>query len=163
MATTDGIRVASPQIDVQVASEAAGIPDADEICAWAALALERQNQVVEVTVRVVDEAEMQVLNRDYRDADKPTNVLSFPAGDLSGLPADVARPLGDIVICAGVVAAEARDQNKAPADHWAHMLVHGVLHLLGHDHETDAEAAEMEALERRCLAAAGIDDPYRAR
>lgn len=105
---------------------------------------------------------MRSLNCAFRGKDKPTNVLSFPAGDVAGLPADAPLPLGDIVICAGVVGAEAAAQGKTEDDHWAHMLVHGTLHLLGFDHETDAEAADMEALETRILGEHGIADPYGA-
>ena len=98
---------------------------------------------------------------DYRGKDRETNVLSFPAGD-DGLPPDVARPLGDLVICAPVVLREAGEQGKSVADHWGHLLVHGSLHLLGFDHETDAEASAMEGLEREILAARGVADPYLA-
>ena len=103
---------------------------------------------------------MQTLNRNYRDQDKPTNVLSFPAGDVQGLPADTDTSLGDIVVCAAVVAREAREQGKTLDDHWGHMLVHGVLHLLGHNHMTDSEADEMEWFEREILAGLGIANPY---
>jgi len=105
---------------------------------------------------------MRGLNRDYRGKDKPTNVLSFPAGQVAGLPDAEPVPLGDIVVCADVVSDEAATQEKAPADHWAHMLVHGTLHLLGFDHEDETDAATMEALETRILAAGGVADPYGA-
>ena len=116
----------------------------------------------EISVRTVDSAAMRALNRDYRGKDNATNVLSFPAGSVVGLPAGEPEPLGDIVICAAVVRDEAGAQGKSTPDHWAHMLVHGTLHLLGFDHEADADAAEMEALEIRLLAARGIADPYGA-
>jgi len=90
-----------------------------------------------------------------------TNVLSFRAAAIKGLPADVAQVLGDIVICAAVVNNEAAEQGKAIDDHWAHMLVHGTLHLLGYDHETDDDAAEMEDIETRILTENGVADPYR--
>jgi probable rRNA maturation factor len=96
----------------------------------------------------------------YRDKDRPTNVLSFPAGDIVGLPDDAPHLLGDVVVCAGVVAGEAAEQGKRLEDHWAHMLVHGTLHLLGHDHGDEREAEAMEALEARILAAGDIKDPY---
>ena len=115
---------------------------------------------VEVSVRVVDEAEMQALNRDYRDQDKPTNVLAFPAGDAGFVPPGETPLLGDIVVCAGIVAREADEQGKPLEHHWGHMLVHGTLHLLGHDHATDSEAQAMEALERHILESLGIPDPY---
>ncbi len=102
---------------------------------------------VSVAIRVVDEAESRRLNAAYREKDRPTNVLSFPAElpeeVLAALP---SRPLGDLVICAPLVAAEAREQGKPVLDHWAHLTVHGVLHLRGYDHESDADAAVMEAL-----------------
>lgn len=103
---------------------------------------------------------MRSLNRDYRQKDKATNVLSFPAGAIEGLPAEAAPLLGDIVICAEVVSDEAAEQGKSTDDHWAHMLVHGTLHLLGYDHETDDDAAEMEGLEARILTVNGLRDPY---
>ena len=110
----------------------------------------------EVCVRVVDETESRTLNRRYRGKDKPTNVLSFPA-DIE-LPE--GRVWGDIVICAPVVAAEAEAQGKALEAHFAHMVVHGVLHLLGYDHESGADAETMESLETEILGRFGIGDPY---
>jgi probable rRNA maturation factor len=111
----------------------------------------------ELSVRIVNAQEMQALNRRYRHRDRPTNVLSFP----SEMPADLPfRHLGDIVVCAAVVADEAREQQKPPAAHWAHMLVHGTLHLLGHDHENPEEADIMEDLETRALASLGWPCPY---
>ena len=124
-------------VDVQIASEAQGIPAAEDIRRWVEHAASAgvRDRDFEISVRVVDESEMQALNRDYRDQDKPTNVLSFPAGDVAGLPSDVSHMLGDIVVCATVVEREAAAQGKPASDHWGHMLVHGVLHLLGHDHD----------------------------
>ena len=115
---------------------------------------------VDVSVRIVDEHEMRTLNRDYRNQDKPTNVLAFPAGDAGFVPPGEIPLLGDIVVCAAVVAREAEEQGKLLDHHWSHMLVHGTLHLLGYDHDTDLEAEEMEALERRVLNSLGIADPY---
>jgi probable rRNA maturation factor len=110
----------------------------------------------EITLRVVDEAESQRLNRDYRGIDRPTNVLSF-----SYDPPPGSDPLiGDLVICAPVVAREAAEQGKPLEAHWAHMVVHGTLHLLGHDHQNDEEAREMESLEVKILAELGFPDPY---
>ena len=103
---------------------------------------------------------MQELNKAFRDQDKPTNVLSFPAGEIDGLPADSGLPLGDIVICAAVVKDEAEDQGKSLLDHWAHMIVHGTLHLLGFDHLEEADAAAMESLEIQILGDHGIANPY---
>ncbi len=151
-------------VDVQSACDDDTIPEAATIDAWVMRAVEAADAVsdVEVSVRIVGTDEIQALNLDYRDKDKPTNVLSFPAGPIAGLPDDAPVLLGDIVVCASVVAGEAAEQDKAVGDHWAHMLVHGTLHLMGFDHETDAEAAEMEALETRILAANGLPDPYGA-
>jgi len=150
------------KVDVQVVSDAAGIPSADDIGQWVerAVSMLAADSDAEVSVRVVDEDEMQTLNRDYRDQDKPTNVLSFPAGNVDGLPREIVPPLGDIVVCAAIVAREAEEQGKTLNDHWGHMLVHGALHLLGHDHMTESEAEAMEGLEREILAGFGIADPY---
>ncbi len=154
-----------PQIDIQIgelsADEAANVPDADWLAGWVRPALSDQDGAV--TVRIVGPAEIQALNRDYRDADKPTNVLSFPAGPIEGLPPEESSPLGDIVICADVVSREAGEQGKALTDHWAHMLVHGTLHLLGYDHMNEVEALEMEQLEIRILAGGGVGNPYVSR
>ena len=150
--------------DVQVASDDPDIPPAADFETWVAAAVGQSgrapDQAAEVAVRVVDADEIQTLNRLYRDKDAPTNVLSFPAGNIEGLPPGAPRLLGDVVICAAVVAEEAGEQGKAVADHWAHMVVHGTLHLLGFDHQTDPEATEMEALETRILASQSVTDPY---
>jgi len=138
-------------------------PDAVQVRAWLVPVLEGCGRGGELTVRIVDEPESQQLNRDYRGRDKPTNVLSFPFEVPPGLPAEAAEILGDLVICAPVVAREAHEQGKPEADHWAHMVVHGALHLLGYDHEQPAEAERMEAEERRILAALGVPDPYQER
>ncbi|MDX1517972.1 MAG: rRNA maturation RNase YbeY [Woeseiaceae bacterium] len=155
---------AHARVDVQVAATGDGIPDTATIRRWVRRALAEAGAAgePEVSVRVVDKAEMQSLNRQYRDRDRPTNVLSFPAGPLAGLPAGEAGPLGDIVVCAAVVADEATEQHKPLAEHWAHMLVHGTLHLLGYDHEGTDEAEEMESLEARILELSGISNPYRS-
>jgi len=151
-------------VDVQVACDDTDIPEEAEMHDWIATAIERSNRSpggnVEVAVRVVDADEMRTLNRLYRDKDKSTIVLSFPAGDIDGLPAEVGRLLGDVVVCASVVAAEASEQGKTLPDHWGHMLVHGTPHLLGFDHENEPEAIEMEALETQILASRNVTDPY---
>ena len=113
----------------------------------------------DVAIRVVDAAAMQRLNQNFRDQDKTTNVLAFPAGDIAGLPQDAA-PLGDIVACASVIAGEAEAQKKSVADHWSHMIVHGTLHLLGYDHINADDALRMERLEIDILAAHGVANPY---
>jgi len=141
-------------IDFQCLSSAA-VPDPQDFHRWATAVL--QGRHAELGIRVVDEDEGRRLNRRYRGRDKPTNVLSFPAD----LPPGVDLPLlGDLVICAPVVIREAGEQNKDVTAHWAHLTVHGVLHLLGHDHETSVEAGLMEAQERRVLAGLGFSDPY---
>lgn len=150
------------QVDVQLAATDDTVPTADDIAIWINRAIDAagRSDDTEVSVRVVNAAEMQQLNSEFRDQDKPTNVLSFPAGDLAGLPDDAERPLGDIVVCSAVVADEAEQQGKTPGDHWAHMIVHGTLHLLGFDHENDRDAAEMESLEIRIMTDHGIANPY---
>ena len=129
---------------------------------WAAAALAGRIREADLAIRIVGAKEGRALNRHYRGRDYATNVLSFPAELPDGLPAGVRMPLlGDLVICAPVVAREAREQKKPPAAHYAHLTVHGVLHLLGWDHEDAREAECMEQLEREILAGLGVDDPYR--
>ncbi len=151
-------------VDVQLACEGVAVPSADVVRSWIARALDAATEIenAEVSVRVVDADEIRALNRKYRDKDKPTNVLSFPAGPVAGMPEGEPVLLGDIIVCASVVHAEAAQQGKTDTDHWAHMLVHGTLHLLGFDHVLDEDAAAMEALEVRILASQGIADPYGA-
>ena len=151
-------------VDVFQACDDNTIPAADVVKNWIVLAANAagHSSDIEVSVRIVDADESRALNHEYRGKDKPTNVLSFPAGRIEGLPNDVPVQLGDIVVCASVVGEEAIEQGKAVTDHWAHMLVHGTLHLVGYDHETDAEAAEMEALETEILMKSGLKDPYLA-
>lgn len=151
-------------VDIQVASSARHVPADENVRSWVAAVLQQLDfdDIVEITIRIVDEAESRDLNRTWREKDKPTNVLSFPSGMGDYAPDDEPRSLGDIVICAPVVAREAALQGKDDSDHWAHLVVHGTLHLLGFDHETDAAAVEMEAIEREILAAQGIGDPYAA-
>ena len=137
---------------------APGVPAVRSIRDWVRAALAtRGTPEGEVAVRIVDETEMRALNARYRHKDYPTNVLAFPAE----LPKGVDLPLlGDIVVCASVVAREAGEQHKKLRAHWAHMLVHGTLHLLGHDHQRPRAAASMESLEIRVLGALGFPDPY---
>ncbi|WP_323845165.1 rRNA maturation RNase YbeY [Microbulbifer magnicolonia] len=145
------------QLDVQRATRCTDLPSDDSIRTWVAAALAGRQEEAELTVRIVDEDESRQLNCQYRGKDKPTNVLSFPAE----LPEDLDLPLlGDLVICAPVVAQEAEQQRKEPPAHWAHMVVHGTLHLLGYDHIEDADAEVMERLETGLLAGLGFADPY---
>ena len=150
----------APQVDleVQYALPDAGLPAQQDFRAWVLAALQRCSDPVELVIRVVDEAESRELNGRYRGKDKATNVLSFP---FEAPPGIECRHLGDLVICAPVVKREALEQRKPVRDHWAHMVVHGVLHLCGYDHQSEREAAQMEALEKRILRDMGIADPYR--
>ncbi len=126
-----------------------------------AAALKGRIREADLAVRLVDEKEGCSLNHHYRGKDYATNVLSFPAELPEGLPKGIKMPLlGDLVICAPVVAREAAEQGKSLAAHYAHLTVHGTLHLLGWDHDDDKEADAMEQLEREILADLGIDDPY---
>ncbi|AWV06639.1 rRNA maturation RNase YbeY [Marilutibacter maris] len=139
----------------------AGIPAAVSFRKWVAAALEGRIREADLAIRLVDAREGRSLNRHYRGRDYATNVLSFPAEIPEGLPKNVKFPLlGDLVVCAPVVAREAREQGKPLAAHYAHMTVHGALHLLGWDHEDEREAECMENLEREILASLGIADPY---
>jgi probable rRNA maturation factor len=129
----------------------------------AALARQAAGLRAELSVALADDARVRVLNRDWRRIDKPTNVLAFPAGDVSaaGTAGGPPRPLGDVILAYETVAAEARAQGKAVTAHASHLIVHGVLHLLGFDHDTDATATDMEAVEVAVLARLGVADPYR--
>ena len=143
-------------VTVQIATRRAGVPHARSFARWAKAAfaggrVRRTRGSTELTIRVVGAAESRKLNRTWRGKDKPTNVLSFAAD---------SPLLGDLAICAPVVAREAREQGKLPAAHWAHMVVHGVLHLLGYDHENDRDAQRMEARETKIMAQLGIPNPY---
>ncbi|MCI7478966.1 rRNA maturation RNase YbeY [[Pasteurella] aerogenes] len=147
-------------IDLQIASEnIENLPSEEQIQQWANAAVRAQTMEPEITVRIVDEAESHQLNLTYRGKDKPTNVLSFPFE----CPDEVELTLlGDLVICRQVVEQEAREQDKPLMAHWAHMVVHGCLHLLGYDHIEDAEAEEMESLETEIMLGLGFEDPYLA-
>jgi probable rRNA maturation factor len=114
----------------------------------------------EVAVLFTDDAAIAAINAEWRGKDRPTNVLSFPAPEDMPVPAGEPRPLGDIVLAHGVISREAAEQGKTLHDHSAHLIVHGTLHLLGHDHEDEAEAEAMEALETSILKGLGISDPY---
>ncbi len=136
-----------------------GIPQRATFESWVAatLAALRRRRATELSIRIVDADQGRALNLQYRESDYATNVLSFPAD----LPPALKLPLiGDLVICAPVIASEAKAQGKKLRDHYAHMTVHGVLHLLGHDHQIDDEAERMEAWETLILARLGIADPY---
>ncbi|HET7932299.1 MAG TPA: rRNA maturation RNase YbeY [Rhodanobacteraceae bacterium] len=153
--------MATPRLDLTVAFAVPrrGVPASASFRRWveAALAGARHRRPAELSIRIVGAREGRALNRQYRGKDYATNVLSFPVE----LPRGIVSPLlGDLVIAAPVVAREAREQGKTPRDHYAHLTVHGTLHLLGYDHQNDADAERMEALETRILASLGIADPY---
>lgn len=149
-------------LDLQIAEdvpEDANLPSQDQFEQWVAAALQhtRTYDEPELTIRLVASEESQQLNHAYRGKDKPTNVLSFPFE----APAHIDLPLlGDLVICVDVVESEANEQQKALNAHWAHMVIHGCLHLLGFDHIKDDEAEEMENRERQIMAQLGFPDPY---
>ena len=145
-------------LDLQLACEdEQGLPAEADFQRWLEAVLPRFQQESEVTIRLVDEAESHELNNTYRGKDRPTNVLSFPFEAPPGIELPL---LGDLVICRQVVEKEAKEQGKALEAHWAHMVVHGSLHLLGYDHIEDDEAEEMESLETEIMLALGYPDPY---
>lgn len=149
---------------VQFAGSRRGVPHVSKLRGWANAAYrahctDRGPAPMDVTVRIVGRAESRRLNRDWRGKDKPTNVLSFAAGAVVD-PVSGRRSLGDLVICAPVVAREAKEQRKFPPAHWAHMVVHGVLHLLGYDHERERDARRMERREIAILQNFGFANPY---
>jgi probable rRNA maturation factor len=144
-------------LDLQIATDAPELPDEAAIRRWVEAALGGRCEEAQLTVRIVDEAEIRELNATYRGKDKPTNVLSFPFEAPPGVDIPL---LGDIIICAAVVAREAEEQGKPFAAHWAHMVIHGTLHLLGYDHIEEAEAERMEGLEIELLAGLGYANPY---
>lgn len=145
-------------IDLQIASEnQSNLPTLEQFTLWATQAVRAESVEPEITIRIVDEAESHELNLTYRGKDRPTNVLSFPFE----CPEEVDLPLlGDLIICRQVVEREAEEQGKPLLAHWAHMVVHGSLHLLGYDHIEDDEAEEMESLETEIMTGLGFEDPY---
>lgn len=148
-------------LDIQHACDTPNTPAPANMKAWATAALNGHREHAEMTIRIVDEAEGAELNLTYRGKRGPTNVLSFPFEPPPGI--DDLELIGDLVICAPVVEREAIEQGKALAAHWAHMVVHGTLHLLGYDHLTEGQATEMEALETDILLGLGFSAPYTAR
>lgn len=145
-------------VDIQNACNANNLPTEELFQQWVEQAFSSvTTKAFELTIRLVDVAESQQLNNQYREKDKPTNVLSFPFEVPEGIELNL---LGDLVICAQVVEQEAQAQNKELFNHWAHMVIHGCLHLLGYDHINDTDANEMEALEVKILAELSIANPY---
>ncbi|OCG61363.1 MULTISPECIES: rRNA maturation RNase YbeY [unclassified Gilliamella] len=145
-------------LDLQIATkEQQNLPSEAQILQWLDVILPQFMDNAELTIRIVDEQESQQLNYTYRHKDKPTNVLSFPFES----PVEIEVPLlGDLIICKQVVETEAVQQHKSLTSHWAHMIVHGCLHLLGYDHILDEEAEEMENIEIDIMQQLGFEDPY---
>jgi probable rRNA maturation factor len=156
-------RVPAPApLTVEVSRSVNGwAPAKAELAAWAQAALGRRARG-ELSVRLVGQRESRTLNARYRRRDKPTNVLSFPAADAQDARGSTPQPLGDLVICPDVLRAEARAQGKSVRAHWAHLVVHGTLHLVGYDHERTRDAARMERREIAVLRGLGFDNPYRS-
>jgi probable rRNA maturation factor len=154
------------RVETQYATRRADLPVPAWLGRWAHAAVRQvrgalqAGRPVRLCIRIVAPAESRRLNRSFRGKDKPTNVLSFPA---SGAESKLAGSLGDVVVCASVVADEAREQGKPLTAHWAHMIVHGTLHLLGHDHVESRSAARMERLEVEILRGFGYQNPYLTR
>ncbi|NMP31199.1 rRNA maturation RNase YbeY [Thalassotalea sp. M1531] len=144
-------------LDIQRIVADEHLPDDEDFQTWAEAALAKYNKPFELTIRIVGCEESQTLNSTYRQKDKPTNVLSFPFEVPEGIELEL---LGDLVVCADIVKQEAKDQGKSIKAHWAHMIIHGCLHLLGFDHISDEEAEEMEALEIDILKNLGFNNPY---
>lgn len=143
-------------VDLQNACDSDSVPADADLRQWAGAGWQGQGDT-EITLRVVDETESAELNSRYRGRDYPTNVLSFPFEVPEGVELDL---LGDLVICAEVVRREAEEQRKTLQAHWAQMVIHGMLHLQGYDHQNDQEAEIMEGLEVRLLGELGFPDPY---
>lgn len=145
-------------LDLQIAcSDLSNIPSEKKIFQWLTVILPQFVEQAELTIRIVDKQESQSLNNLYRHKDKPTNVLSFPFES----PIDMETPLlGDLVICKKIVEQEAQEQGKTLESHWAHMIIHGCLHLLGYDHIEENEAEEMESIEIDIMKELGFADPY---
>jgi probable rRNA maturation factor len=144
-------------VEIQTIFESAGQPSEAEIQLWVDTALEEIERDTEIVVRIVDESESAELNEQYRYKQGPTNILSFPVEIPEGIDLNL---LGDLVVCASILAKEAQQQNKLLAHHWAHIIMHGVLHLLGYDHLDDEQAEEMESKEIALLQKLNIPNPY---
>ena len=146
-------------VQIQRASECDTVPTDDTLRAWITTAVDATRHG-EMTLRIVAEAESADLNMRYRGHEGPTNVLAFPAEAVRFTMEGDLSPIGDLVVCAPLLAREAREQGKTAQAHWAHVVVHGSLHLVGYDHETNKQAQLMEARERELMATLGFPDPY---
>lgn len=146
------------ELDLQIACNEENLPNQAQFETWLAAVLTTVKPDAEITIRLVEPCESQALNSQYRDKDKPTNVLSF---EFDAPPMVELDLLGDLVVCKDIIEQEAIEQQKPLDHHWAHMVVHGTLHLLGYDHLVPDQAQVMESLEKQILATLGIDDPYR--
>jgi probable rRNA maturation factor len=145
------------QVEIQTVHNSSKLPDANQIQLWIDTALQDYHHDTELVVRIVDETEIAQLNQQYRHKPGATNILSFPAD----IPEEIdLNLLGDLVICAPVIEREAQEQQKSLTDHWAHMIVHGVLHLLGYDHIDNNDADVMEDKEINILQQLNISNPY---
>lgn len=150
------------ELEIQRATTSTSTPVDEQFQHWVNAVPTEIHHKLQLSIRLVDEPEARRFNREYRNKDYATNVLSFPADLPEGLPSEVRQSqLGDLLICAPVVVREALERKRPEADHWAHLTIHGVLHLLGYDHEQDAEAVIMESLETEILKKLGVSDPYR--
>lgn len=148
-------------VEIQRVTTSTTTPDDEQFERWINAVPGAGDSRFSVTIRIVDEQEAQRFNREYRNRDYATNVLSFPSELPEGLPLELRQSqLGDILICAPVVVREALNQKRPEADHWAHLTIHGILHLLGFDHEQPDEAMAMESLETEILGKVGVSDPY---
>ena len=148
-------------VDFALAADRDGLPTEAEFRRWVGAAIGGRRPAAEVSIRVVSAAEMRSLNRRWRGMDRPTNVLAFPAELPDSLPENLGPPLlGDIVLCRDLVLEEAGAQGKSADAHWAHLTVHGALHLIGYDHGNPEEAEIMESIERETLSGLGYPDPY---
>jgi probable rRNA maturation factor len=145
------------ELELQIASAAKTLPHPAQVREWVSVALWGRIDTAELTIRIVDESESAELNKQYRGKIGPTNVLSFPYEPYPGI---ASRLLGDVVLCAPIIEREAVENNKELIAHWAHLVVHGTLHLLGYNHELAEEAVEMESLETAIMLQLGFSPPY---
>lgn len=145
------------ELELQIASSIKTLPHPSQFREWVSVVLWQRIDTAELTIRIVDEDEMVSLNEQYRHKEGSTNVLSFPYEPIPGI---LSRSLGDIVICAPVIERESEQNDKPLLSHWAHMVIHGTLHLLGYDHQTDEETKDMQGLETEILLKLGFQPPY---